>query len=304
MKYMEEIELNELIKVAKRRERDNEMIELTDYKFEYYNLSNKNISNMRFIGCDFSSSFLNKTKFNNCEFLSANFTHAILYNTKFIKSKIFLGSFHCAILDHSIFKDTTINHCIITCSAGEFAKFRNCNLFDTSFGSSNLRHSEFSDTSLRRIHFTSSNLTSAIFIKCFTEKIDFDWSNLSGTDLDGLNGFQNEYVRGKILTENIIGYKASTEGYIIVLEIPAGAIVFSINGNKYRTNKAKVIDIYDPMIVSYKITRAHSMFDKRFSYYIGDEFNIKDFDLQYNNECSTGIHFFTDKEKVIEYLKD
>lgn len=299
MKYMEEIELNELIKVAKRR--DNEMIELADIKFEYYNLSNKTISNIRFMGCDFSSAFLNKTKFNNCEFLGVNFTHAILYNTKFIKSKIFLSSFHCAILDHSIFKDTTLDHCIITCSAGAYAKFTNCNLFDISFDSSNLRCSEFRNTSLHRIHFTSSNLTSAIFNKCLSEEINFDKSNLSGTILDG---FQNEYVRGKILTENIIGYKASTEGYIIVLEIPAGAIVFSINGDKCRTNKAKVIDIYDPMVISEKITRAHSMFDKRFSYYIGDEFNIKNFDLQYNNECSTGIHFFTDKEKLIEYLKD
>jgi hypothetical protein len=164
-----------------------------------------------------------------------------------------------------------------------------------------LCYSKFINTSLRKIYFRSSNLSYVIFDKCLTEEIDFDGSNLYGTILDG---FQNEYIKGKILTENIIGYKISVEGYVIVLEIPAGAIVFSINGNKCRTNKAKVINIYNPFGIENKLTRAYSMFDTRFSYYIGDEFNIKDFDLQYNNECSSGIHFFADEEKLIEYMKE
>jgi len=307
MKHMTENELDELIKNSKKIE-DNKMIELENYNFKYCNLSEKNISNIRFVGCDFSSAILNRTDFDNCVFMNVIFIGATLYNTKFIKSKIFSSSFHHVILDNSIFTDTTIENTNMSYSSAQSAKFTNCCLFSTDFSSSNLCDSKFINTSLRYIQFGMSNLAFAIFNECPTvENIDFKLSNLCGTVLDC---FQNEYVRGKILTENIIGYKASVEGYIIVLEIPAGAIVFSINGIKCRTNKAKVIDIYNPFVIKTeskiksKVTRAYSMFDRRFSYYIGDEFNIKDFDLQYNKECSSGIHFYANEEKLIEFMKE
>ena len=300
MKHITENEFNELIKNSKRR-KDNKMIELENYNFKYCNLSEKNISNIRFVGCDFSSAILNRTDFDNCVFMNDIFIGATLYYTKFIKSKIFLSSFHHVILDNSIFTDTTIENTNMSYSSAQSAIFTNCRLFGADFSSSNLCDSKFINTSLLHIHFTISNLAFAIFDECLGVDIDFKLSNLYGTMLDGL---RNEYVRGKILTENIIGYKISAEKYIIVLEIPAGAIVFSVNGDKCRTNKAKVIDIYNPLMIEDKAARAHSMFDKRFSYYIGDEFNIKDFDLQYNKECSSGIHFFMTREKLFEFMEE
>ena len=81
---------------------------------------------------------------------------------------------------------------------------------------------------------------------------------------------------------------------IVTLEIPRGAIVFSINGNKCRTNKAKVIAIDGA-------TRAISM-RKYMSYYVGDEFTIYDFNCEYNAECGKGIHFFMTREKAKDYI--
>lgn len=82
-------------------------------------------------------------------------------------------------------------------------------------------------------------------------------------------------------------------GVIVKLLIPRGAIVFSINGRKCRTNKAKVFEIEGA-------TKAISQ-HKYMSYYVGDEFTVYDFNCEYNVECAPGIHFFMTREKVMNY---
>ena len=102
-----------------------------------------------------------------------------------------------------------------------------------------------------------------------------------------------EYRKGKILTKDIIGYKKCMNDVIVTLLIPRGAIVFSVNGGKCRTNRAKVIAIDGA-------DRAYSIY-KYMTYYVGDEFNIYDFDLQYNEECAPGIHFFMTRSEAENY---
>jgi hypothetical protein len=102
-----------------------------------------------------------------------------------------------------------------------------------------------------------------------------------------------EYRRGKVLTEDIIGYKKCRHDVIVTLLIPRGAIVFSINGEKCRTNRAKVIGIDGA-------NRAYSEFNGM-SYYVGDEFTIYDFNCVYNDSWGAGIHFFMSKEEAENY---
>ena len=98
-----------------------------------------------------------------------------------------------------------------------------------------------------------------------------------------------------MLTEPITVYKKSDEGKIITLEIPIGAKVFSINNNKRRTNKVKVIDMQGE-------TELSSIHDNDFKYHVGDEIEITDFNERYNVECSTGIHFFLTREEAEKYI--
>ena len=49
-------------------------------------------------------------------------------------------------------------------------------------------------------------------------------------------------------------------------------------------------------------TELSSIHDNNFKYHVGDEIEIKDFDDNYNVECSTGIHFFLTREEA-ENLK-
>ena len=115
-------------------------------------------------------------------------------------------------------------------------------------------------------------------------------ANLSGANLTGAD----ELRLGKVLDEPLTGYKKTMEGVVITAEIPAGAIVFCINGSKCRTNRAKITDMDGHDIL-------HSQYDNSFEYRIGQEIEIKDFNLMYNVECASGFHFFRTRDEAEEY---
>ena len=126
---------------------------------------------------------------------------------------------------------------------------------------------------------------------------DLRGANLYGANLRGANAPLIEYRTGKMLTEDIIGYKKCEDDdgcpVIVTLRIPRGSIVFSINGGKCRTNHA-IVEAIDG------VDRAYSTY-KYMSYYVGDKFTIYDFNCEYNTECASGIHFFMTREKAENY---
>ena len=162
---------------------------------------------------------------------------------------------------------------------------RGVNLSDVNLRGADLRYANLCGANLRCADLSNVNLMCA----------DLRYANLCGANLYGANllvvdGNLIEFRKGKILTENIIGYKKCKNGVTVTLEIPRGAIVFSVNGNKCRTNKAKVIDIEGA-------DRAYSTY-KYMSYYVGDEITIYNFNCEYNVECAEGIHFYMSREEA------
>ena len=122
-----------------------------------------------------------------------------------------------------------------------------------------------------------------------------DRASLVGASLDGARLDRAEKIRlGQILTEPLMGYKKTKEGVVITAEIPAGAIVFCINGSKCRTNRAKITDMGGHDVL-------HSHYDYSFEYRLGQEIEIKDFNLMYNVECASGFHFFRTCEEAENY---
>ena len=130
-------------------------------------------------------------------------------------------------------------------------------------------------------------------------------ANLSGADLSGANlsganlyradlSGAEKFRLGKVLDEPLTGYKKTKEGVVITAEIPTGAIVFCINGSKCRTNRAKITDMAGHDVL-------HSQYDYSFEYRIGQEIEIKDFNLMYNVECASGFHFFRTREEAENY---
>ena len=168
------------------------------------------------------------------------------------------------------------------------ANLRYTNLRYTNLSYADLNGANLSDANLSNADLSNADLKGANLINA-----NLSYANLSGADLSGAKGALIEFRKGKTLTEDIIGYKKCRDDVIIKLLIPRGAIVFSINGSKCRTNKAKVLEIEGA-------TRAISQ-HKYMSYYVGDEFTVYDFNCEYNVECAPGIHFFMTKEEAVNY---
>ena len=185
---------------------------------------------------------------------------------------------------------------------GKRADLTGANLTCTNLTGADLTGADLTDADLTWADLTGANLTSAdLYGACLYG------ANLYGADLTGANLIDSELEyanltdtildekeqcrKGIVLTEPIVGYKKSDEGKIITLEIPIGAKVFSINNNKRRTNKVKVIDMQGE-------TELCSIHDNKFKYHAGDEIEIKDFDERYNIECGEGIHFFLTRDEA------
>ncbi len=163
------------------------------------------------------------------------------------------------------------------------ADLSGADLIGANLSGANLRHADLSGADLSGANLIGANLRHA----------NLSGANLSGANLTRAKGDLIEYRTGKVLTDDIIGFKKCQNNVIVKLLIPRGAIVFSINGNKCRTNKAKVLEIEGA-------NRAISYY-KDMSYYVGDEFTVYTFDCIYNKECGAGIHFFMTKEEAVRY---
>ena len=140
-----------------------------------------------------------------------------------------------------------------------------------------------------------ANLTRADLEGANLEGADLTRANLTRADLYGANlEGANQFRLGKVLDEPLTGYKKTREGVVITAEIPIGAIVFCINSSKCRTNKARITDMDGHEIL-------HSQYDNSFEYRLGQDIEIKDFNLMYNVECASGFHFFRTRKEAENY---
>ena len=174
-----------------------------------------------------------------------------------------------------------------------FYNLRGADLSGADLSYANLYSADLSGADLSGADLSGANLRGA----------DLSYADLSGANLCGANLCdvdldKNELIRkGKIIDKEIIVYK-KCQGKIVELELQKGSIVFSINNYKCRTNKAKVISIDGNKS---KGTSIESNHDSTFVYKVGEIVEVKDFDLMYNVECSTGIHFFFNREDAEKY---
>ena len=172
------------------------------------------------------------------------------------------------------------------------ANLTRANLTHANLYRANLTGADLTGADLTNAYLRCANLYGAILSGANLSGVDLTGADLSHADLTNTILDEKEQCRkGIVLTEPMVGYKKSYENKIITLEIPIGAKVFSINNNKRRTNKAKVIDMQGE-------TELCSRRDASFKYHVGDEIEIEDFDENYNAECSTGIHFFLTRDEA------
>ena len=187
----------------------------------------------------------------------------------------------------------------------EFANLEDANLEDANLKGANLKVANLEDANLKFANLKGANLKFANLEDANLEDANLKFANLKFANLKGANlefanledanlEDANKFRLGKVLDEPLTGYKKTREGVVITAEIPAGAIVFCINGKKCRTNRAKITDMAGHEIL-------HSRYYNSFEYRLGQEIVIEDFNLMYNVECASGFHFFESRDDAENY---
>ena len=167
------------------------------------------------------------------------------------------------------------------------ANLGGANLEDANLGSANLRGADLISANLRGANLGGADLISA---------------NLRGADLRGAD--YSEYTSFLLLQcpieGSFIGWK-KCDGYIVKLKICEDAERSSSTSLKCRCSKAEVLEIQNLDGSVADITEICSNYDKNFIYKVGETIEVKDFDKCRWNECSTGIHFFIDRNMAVIY---
>ena len=186
----------------------------------------------------------------------------------------------------------------------------------------NLSGADLSGSNLCRTELVGTNLSMANLSGAYLTGADLYVANLSGANLCGAYMFEEACLNGADLSraENIpfypyacpdfgsfIGFKKAIGHYrrenievLVTLEIPEDAKRLSGTGRKCRCDKAKVLRITD-LAEEIVLEEAYSDHDHDFYYHVGEIVGVSNFDKNRWNECSTGIHFFINKQEAINY---
>lgn len=150
---------------------------------------------------------------------------------------------------------------------------------------------DLSNVNLRYVNLNNANLN----------YVNLSNANLSDANLSNIK--TNYHTLGYHLAcpeeGSFIGYKKANE-HLIKLLILEDSKRSSATTLKCRCDKAKVLSITN-IKTGKEIREIASDYDKNFIYKVGKIVKVKDFDEDRWNECSTGIHFFINKENAINY---
>lgn len=128
---------------------------------------------------------------------------------------------------------------------------------------------------------------------------DLRWINLAGANLTGVDSIFFPLTCPD--TGAFVGWEKVENSLIVKLEIPEDARRSSATGRKCRCDKAKVLAIenIDGTLSDYNT--AVSIYDKSFTYVVGETVAVPDFCEDRWNECASGIHFFINRQEAVNY---
>jgi uncharacterized protein YjbI with pentapeptide repeats len=177
------------------------------------------------------------------------------------------------------------------------------NLRGADLGSANLRGADLGGADLGSANLRGADLGGAYLEDANLRGADLGGAYLEDANLRGAN--YSEYTSFLLLQcpieGSFIGWK-KCDGYIVKLKICEDAERSSSTSLKCRCSKAEVLEIQNLDGSVADITEICSNYDKNFIYKVGETIEVKDFDKCRWNKCSTGIHFFIDRNMAVIYI--
>ena len=247
---------------------------------------------------DLSNTDLNHKNFSFKNLQGADFSYSDLSYAIFSDANLNGTHFEGAEADHTKFIRATLTG----------AHFWSTNLHDSDMKLSELPYADMHDADLSNVNFSYSNLP---------------WASLNGANLYNTNWYCACFYMAdlrnaknipscvqsitSILPEGeIIGYKKAYcdlyQACLVKLRIPADAKRSNSTGRKCRCDKAIVesAEYLDGTQIDSKNIIC-SLYERAFTYHIGDTIRPDKFDNNRWAECSNGIHFFITKEEALSY---
>jgi len=187
------------------------------------------------------------------------------------------------------------------------ANLRRADLSDADLSDADLRRADLSDANLSGADLSGANLRRADL-----SDADLSGADLSGANLSGANLRRADLSDAKINeTTAFLLIQCPQEGAficfkkasnkIVKLLIPEDALRSSATSYKCRASKALVLEIQELDGTKSDIISICSSYDNSFVYEVGKTVEVDDFDTNRFNECSTGIHFFINREMAVQY---
>lgn len=189
-----------------------------------------------------------------------------------------------------------------------YADLRGADLRDASLGCADLGYADLGGANLGGADLSGADLRDADLRGANLGHANLEGADFSGADLGGANLWSTDLNCVKNIffpmtcpeKGSFIAFKKAG-CYIIELFIPLNAKRCSATSRKCRCSKAKVISITTPSGDKTNITEVHSNYDPNFIYKLGEYVEVKNFDDNRWNECSTGIHFFITRQEAVNY---
>lgn len=225
---------------------------------------------------DLTNICLSQADLTGADLSKANLTNAKLKGANLTGASLVEANLTIADLTRAKLNNADLSYADLTQADLSYAKLQDANLYESKLRNTRFFRADLTDAALRYADLTDA---------------DFEYSNLEPAILSPSEGIR----RGIYLKKPMIGYKKCRDNVIVTLEIPKGAIVFSIDNSKCRTSIAKVIDIDGGL------EQAVSLRDRNFIYPKGEMVYPDEFDCRYNVECGGGIHFFRTRREAEEY---
>lgn len=171
------------------------------------------------------------------------------------------------------------------------ASFDRCNFENANCYGAIFRDTAFWNTNLTNVSMYEADFTNADFMKCKLDNIKYDECTCGIALACPEKGAFTAFKKAELYNGDIC---------IVELQVPADALRSSATTRKCRVSKAKVVAVYKMDGKSVK-QNAYSMHTRSFVYKIGKMVEVKNFDENRWNECSTGIHCFITKREAEQY---
>ena len=189
-----------------------------------------------------------------------------------------------------------------------YADLRGADLRYASLGCADLGYADLGGANLRCADLRGADLRGADLRGADLRDANLYGADLRGADLGGANLWSTDLSCVKNIffpmacpeKGSFIAFKKAG-CYIIELFIPSNAKRCSATSRKCRCSKAKVISITTLSGDKTNITEVHSNYDPNFIYKLGEYVEVKNFDDNRWNECSTGIYFFITRQEAVNY---